>query len=227
MTVGQLKHGHAVRHARTPEYSAWCALIGRCTNPRNKGWRYYGGRGITVCERWRHDFTAFLADMGPRPSPNHSIDRFPDNDGNYEPGNARWATDQQQNANTRVTLNPLAISLMRHLRRRGEQVSAIAHAFGVSRSAVRYHVDDIPERPLSAERKAASAEQRSRATSAAWGRGLLTGAPRTMSIEVVRAIFLDPRSHKTIAVSYGTSATTVGNIKARRIYRDALQAVGP
>jgi hypothetical protein len=74
----------------------------RCTNPRNKRYADYGGRGIQVCDRWRTSFAAFLEDMGRRPSPEHSIDRYPNNDGNYEPGNCRWATAKQQRANRRV-----------------------------------------------------------------------------------------------------------------------------
>lgn len=86
----------------TPEYRVWCAIKQRCLNPEAPSWADYGGRGITVCERWL-EFPNFLADMGVRPSPKHSIDRFPDNDGNYQPGNCRWATWQEQARNRRTT----------------------------------------------------------------------------------------------------------------------------
>lgn len=95
-------HGNAVNGVVSPEYRSWQAMIARCENPANKQYARYGGRGIAVCDRWRHDFAAFLADVGPRPSLAHSIDRYPNNDGNYEPGNCRWATqlEQQNNRST-------------------------------------------------------------------------------------------------------------------------------
>lgn len=89
---------HGGRH--TPEYKAWCDLKARCENPNTPNFNNYGGRGIRVCEEWRGSFAAFLADVGPRPSPKHSIDRK-DNDGNYEPGNVRWVTTLAQNRNRR------------------------------------------------------------------------------------------------------------------------------
>ncbi len=92
-------HGLAARHKRHSDYGVWLHMRDRCNNPRFEDYKNYGGRGITVCERW-NDFTAFLADMGPRPSPKHSIDRIC-NDGNYEPGNCRWATKIEQVNNTR------------------------------------------------------------------------------------------------------------------------------
>ncbi len=84
----------------TPEYRAWVDLIARCENPKHPRFADYGGRGVLVCPRWRSSFAAFLADIGPRPAPRLSIDRI-DNDGNYEPGNCRWATTKVQAANKR------------------------------------------------------------------------------------------------------------------------------
>ena len=85
----------------TPEYHTWRGLKARCNNPKDKNYSNYGGRGIKVCEKWSKSFAAFLSDVGPRPSPNHSLDRFPDMNGNYEPGNVRWATAKEQSRNRR------------------------------------------------------------------------------------------------------------------------------
>ena len=93
-----LSHGHSRGGNRSTEYMSWQALLGRCRNPNNKDYEYYGGRGIMVCRRWqgRHGFENFFSDLGERPSPKHSLDRWPDKNGNYEPTNCRWATPPQQ-----------------------------------------------------------------------------------------------------------------------------------
>ena len=92
-------HGHARRLKATRTYRSWSDMIKRCTNPACEAFPNYGGRGITICDRW-FTFEHFLADMGECP-PKLSIDRYPNNDGNYEPGNTRWATRKQQARNNR------------------------------------------------------------------------------------------------------------------------------
>ena len=134
--------------SKRPEYRSWGSMIQRCTNPRNSAYGWYGGRGIKVCDAWRESFLAFLGDVGPRPSPKHSIDRI-DNDGNYEPGNVRWATKIEQAQNThrgrRISLD-------------GEEVcvAELARRLGISRHTVRYRLDRGLDPTMSAPKRARS-----------------------------------------------------------------------
>ena len=93
--AGKPIHGYS----RTPEYRAWGDMKQRCLNPTHPSYKCYGAKGVAVCSRWM-DFLTFLADMGPRPSGDHSLDRI-DPAGSYEPDNCRWATGEQQRNNRR------------------------------------------------------------------------------------------------------------------------------
>jgi hypothetical protein len=91
----------------TPEYGIYHGMLTRCTNAKTDNYENYGGRGIKVCDRWlgEQGFDNFMTDMGPRPSPEHTLDRYPDNEnGIYEPKNCRWATQKEQMRNVRYNV---------------------------------------------------------------------------------------------------------------------------
>lgn len=92
----------AITYTRqAPEYHSWRSMKARCLNQNDPGFQRYGGRGIKIFPDWIDSYSTFLRDVGRRPSPEHSLDRFPDKNGNYEPGNVRWATMIEQNRNKR------------------------------------------------------------------------------------------------------------------------------
>jgi hypothetical protein len=121
----------STKHAmtETPEYRAWVAMNNRCRNARQKGYHRYGGRGIKVCSRWVHSFDNFYADMGPRPSQKHSIDRI-DNNGDYAPENCRWATATEQGnnreSNHNISWNGETRTIVTWARTRGIKASTIS-----------------------------------------------------------------------------------------------------
>jgi hypothetical protein len=112
-------------------------MLQRCKNKKAPSWRLYGGRGIRVHQAWIESFEAFLEYMGPRPSIAYSVDRFPNQNGNYEPGNVRWATAKQQGRNTRsCKLTETDAAFVRHWCARGFRVKDISEAFGVTTSTI-------------------------------------------------------------------------------------------
>jgi len=110
--IGRSKvlHGGSRVGAYHPEYRSWTSMKSRCLNTNHHAYADYGGRGIKVCDRWLNSYENFLSDMGRRPTLTHTLDRWPDNDGDYEPANCRWATRSEQRRNSRPRKNVVVIS---------------------------------------------------------------------------------------------------------------------
>lgn len=121
--VHKTKHGDARKGAVAVEFNTWQAMIARCSRPTCTNFSNYGGRGIKVCQRWRKSYSAFLSDMGRRPSPKYSLDRR-NNNRNYTPSNCRWATRKVQRANQRPRKRIdqfTSVELVAELKKRGYQ----------------------------------------------------------------------------------------------------------
>jgi|LakMenEpi03Aug12_release.lakeMendotaPanAssembly.Ray.scaffolds.fasta_scaffold98414_7 hypothetical protein len=118
-------HGLSANRRNTG-YTSWIAMKDRCCNPKTPHYSRYGGRGISVCERWMHCFENFIADMGPRPSPRHSIERI-DNSGNYCPENCKWAAPVEQANNRRSNVCVTAFGVTRTVAE-WSRLSGLKHA---------------------------------------------------------------------------------------------------
>jgi hypothetical protein len=118
-----------------PEYQVWRGMKKRCHCQTDRGRKNYAARGIIVCERWRSSFKDFVSDMGPRPTPEHSIERI-NNDGNYEPGNCRWATAEEQARNRRSTKNLTYEGVT-------QCITAWAIERGISENTLRARLDEL------------------------------------------------------------------------------------
>jgi hypothetical protein len=130
VSASRTKHGHTKGACASSEYRSWRQMIARCERKTCPDYHNYGGRGIKVCRRWREDFAAFFADMGPRPSKAHTIDRR-ENSGDYEPGNCHWTTRKEQNRNTRrnrlLTLDSETKTLIEWAEAIGLSQTGLAH----------------------------------------------------------------------------------------------------
>lgn len=133
-TAKTTRHGHKRVGKTSLEYKTWLGIKRRCSDPHFKDYAKYGAHGIRVCDAWGNSFEQFLADMGPRPSPQHQIDRL-DPSGHYEPGNCRWVTPEVQNAENKRSLVAVEINGMRF-----NSISAACRHFGVRRSVANYRI---------------------------------------------------------------------------------------
>lgn len=196
-------HNHTKGGIISRTFSSWRAMRSRCYRENFLGFENYGGRGITVCERWRHSFVNFLADMGERPAA-MSIGRI-NNDGPYEPANCRWETREQQQNNTTknrlITFNGETLSLNQWSRR-----------LGLGRSTLNSRLKrlSVEESFKPGKRKRAPGTGTPRIFV---GHGGSHNSHAVLTEADIPPIRTDPRSHREIAVAYGVSENTIGSIK--------------
>lgn len=127
---------HNESRPRSLEYCSWMCMIQRCTNPRNKVYQHYGGKGITVCARWRNSFVDFLEDMGRRPSKDYTLDRIERDEGYYKE-NCKWSTRREQCINrSSVKITEQQVIQIKNLFEEGQTQINIAKLFNVKRSVI-------------------------------------------------------------------------------------------
>lgn len=181
----------------TPEYQAWNGMKHRCHNPNYGSYERYGARGIYVCDRWRDSFENFFADMGPRPSPAHSVDRV-DVNGPYAPDNCRWATLRVQANNKRRTI-----------RIAGKTIAEIAGESGLDVRTIRarYYRGDEPSRIASPEhlrRQDLDTLNKGETN----GQAVLTAA----KVREIRRLISSGVMQKDIAARFGVSRGAISSI---------------
>jgi hypothetical protein len=193
-------HGDSRRGLRTKEYKTWVRIKRRCFVPECPGYERYGGRGITMCERWRDSYEAFLEDIGRSPQGSYSIDRI-DNNGNYEPGNCRWATSREQASNRCTTRLVEAFG-------RSMCITAWSRETGLSAQVITWRL----ARGMGAEEALSKPVPGRR-------------APVTSDIaKQVIARIACGESHKAISAALGVSRTTISYIRNGRIRRFAEES---
>lgn len=199
------KHGYSY----TPEYRAWQTMRLRCQNPANQAYANYGGRGIIVCERWRESVSNFIADMGPKPTPKHEIDRI-NNDGNYEPGNCRWVTrtenDRNRRSNRWLTFRGETLTLTEWAQRFGIRNDTLTHRIEIGWDVERALT--TPVRPKSPNGQAIQRVPRVRVTK-------LTAA---MVIEI-RERGATGEAHGSLAKAFGVTRRTIGKVIQHKLWR--------
>ena len=174
------KHGMT----KTPEYAAWRSMRARCV-PGSRYSEYHGQRGIKVCCQWQTSFESFFAEVGLRPSPRYSLDRYPDNDGDYKPGNVRWATPYQQMVNQRRT----------HKLKNGVPIIAVVRKNGLNENTVRWRLRAgwTPDQAISVPIR---------------GRAKISSVMR-------KQIYLARGTNAAVAMRFGIGETTASDIRNR------------